>query len=239
MTAPHILVLQNSAQAPAGIVGQALADAGARLDVRLVLEGESMPSDLADYHGILVLGGPMGAHDDHEFPALADQAALIGQAAAGGMPLLGICLGAQLMARAAGARVGRHPTPEIGFVQLEILPDAADDPLFGPLGAPPPIMELHFDSFAIPQAGTRLLASADCANQAFRWGPGQYALQFHPEVDAGIIGTWLEKFIGTPSPVIADAVAALPAQIERHMAGADAYGRALARGWLGLVRSRG
>ncbi len=238
MSAPHILVLQNSPQAPAGIVGQALQDAGARLDTRLVLDGDALPDRLDGYDGILVLGGPMGAHDDDRHPALADQAALIGRAAADGLPLLGICLGGQLMARAAGARVGRAETPEIGFVQLDPLPAAADDPLFGPLGAPPPIMELHFDTFATPETATRLLASADCANQAFRWGPGQYALQFHPEVDAGIIGTWLEKFIGTPSPVIADAVAALPAQIDRHMAGADAYGRALARGWLDLARSR-
>lgn len=238
MSAPHILVLQNSPQAPAGIVGQALQDAGARLDTRLVLDGDALPDRLEGYDGILVLGGPMGAHDDDRHPALADQAALIGRAAAEGLPLLGICLGGQLMARAAGARVGRAETPEIGFVQLDPLPAAADDPLFGPLGAPPPIMELHFDTFATPETATRLLASADCANQAFRWGPGQYALQFHPEVDAGIIATWLEKFIGTPSPVIADAVAALPAQIDRHMAGADAYGRALARGWLDLARSR-
>lgn len=238
MSAPHILVLQNSPQAPAGIVGEALRDAGARLDTRLVLDGDALPDSLEAYVGILVLGGPMGAHDDDRHPALADQAALIGRAAADGLPMLGICLGGQLMARAAGARVGRADTPEIGFVQLDTLPAAADDPLFGPLGAPPPIMELHFDTFATPETATRLLVSADCANQAFRWGPGQYALQFHPEVDAGIIGTWLEKFIGTPSPVIADAVAALPAQIDRHMAGADAYGRALARGWLDLARLR-
>jgi GMP synthase (glutamine-hydrolysing) len=236
MSAPHILVLQNSPQAPAGIIGEALEQAGARLDTRLVLDGEVMPDDLAPYDGILVLGGPMGAHDDDKHPALADQAALIGRAAADGLKLLGICLGGQLMARAAGAPVGRADKAEIGFTQLDILPAATDDPLFGPLGAPPPVMELHFDTFATPDHATRLLASADCANQAFRWGPGQYALQFHPEVDAAIIRTWLEKFIGTPSPVIADAVAGVPAQIEQHMAGADAYGRALARGWLALTR---
>ncbi len=236
MSAPHILVLQNSPAAPAGIVGEALVDAGARLDTRLVLDGAAMPASLDGYDGILVLGGPMGAHDDDKHPALADQATLIAQAAADGLPLLGICLGGQLIARAAGARVGRADMPEIGFVQLDTLPAAADDPLFGPLGAPPAIMELHFDTFATPEGATRLMASADCANQAFRWGPGQYALQFHPEVDAAIIRGWLEKFIGTPSPVIADAVAAIPAQIERHMAEADAYGRALARGWLGLAR---
>lgn len=236
MSARHILVLQNSPQAPAGIVGEALVEAGARLDTRLVLDGDALPTDLDGYHGMLVLGGPMGAHDDDRHPALADQAALIARAAADGLPLLGICLGGQLMARAAGARVGRADRPEIGFVQLETLPEAADDPLFGPLGAPPPIMELHFDTFATPDDATRLMVSADCANQAFRWRPGQYALQFHPEVDGAIIRTWLEKFIDAPSPVVAEAVAALPGQIERHMAAADAYGRALARGWLDLAR---
>ncbi len=238
MSAPHILVLQNSPAAPAGIVGEALVEAGARLDTRLVLDGGALPDDLGPYDGILVLGGPMGAHDDDKHPALADEAALIRRAAADGLPLLGICLGGQLMARAAGARVGRADTPEIGFVQLDTLPAAADDPLFGPLGAPPPIMELHFDTFATPEGATRLMASADCANQAFRWGPGQYALQFHPEVDAGIVRSWLEKFIGTPSPLIADAVAAIPAQLEQHMARADTYGRALARGWLGFAGTR-
>ncbi|MGQ3072238.1 MAG: type 1 glutamine amidotransferase [Ferrovibrionaceae bacterium] len=235
MNAPHILVLQNSPAAPAGIVGDALVDAGARLDTRLVLDGEALPAALDGYHGILVLGGPMGAHDDDRHPALADQAALIARAAAAGMPLLGICLGGQLMARAAGAPVGRAETPEIGFTRLELLPEAADDPLFASLGPPPAIMELHFDTFATPDGATRLLASADCANQAFRWGHAQYGLQFHPEVDAAIVRTWLEKFIGTPSPVIAGAVAAVPAQIERHMAEADAYGRALARRWLDLA----
>ncbi|MFX8833027.1 hypothetical protein ABTM77_21360, partial [Acinetobacter baumannii] len=78
----------------------------------------------------------------------------------------------------------RAETPEIGFTRLELLPEAADDPLFGPFGPPPAIMELHFDTFAPPDGATRLLASADCANQAFRWGHAQYGLQFHPEVDA-------------------------------------------------------
>ena len=140
----RILVVQNNRNAPAGIVGQALADFGATLVTVAADEGQALPATSEDYHGMLVLGGPQDAWDDAHGPHFPQVMELIRAFAAEERPVMGICLGAQLAARAFGARVYRHSVPEIGVAAVRLSDAAADDPVLGEL-AP----ELHIGAVAL------------------------------------------------------------------------------------------
>ena len=116
------------------------------------------------------------------------------RAVAHGIPLLGICLGSQLLAKALGARVYRNPQKEIGWYTVDLTPAGAADPLFAGLASPVPVFQWHGDAFDLP-AGARALASSPlCAHQAFRYGDRVYGLLFHLELAPAIIHRWLEAF---------------------------------------------
>lgn len=239
MTAPRILILQNSPGAPAGVVGDQLARGGASLDIRLALGGDPLPSIPEGYDGLLVLGGPMSPNDDDDYPGLKVDRELIRAFAASGRPVLGICLGAQLIARAFGGAARRHDVPEIGFTRIELTKGAVDDHLLGGLDALPRLMHWHYDTFDLPDGAVLLATNGVCPNQAFRLGRAVHAVQFHPEVTAEIVRDWLRRFRaeGGSTDAITDDV--LEAQMRDHLAAAEAFGRALADRWLALVeRSR-
>ena len=125
--------------------------------------------------------------------------ALVSAAVEDGTPLLGVCLGGQLMTLALGGAVERTPTPEVGVCELSLLPEAADDPLFSVLPDKAPVAQYHGDAMTALPAGAVLLASTpDCAHQAYRLGERAWAVQFHPEVDADIVASWADD---DPAPV--------------------------------------
>lgn len=238
MTRPRILVLQNSIHAPAGLIGERLDAGGAIQDVRLVLDGETSPAGPEGYDGLVVLGGPMNALDDETYPNLRDEARLVRQFAAAGLPIMGICLGAQIMARAFGAAVRQSPTPEIGFTRIDALPAAGGDPLLEGAVPLPLLMHWHYDTFDLPAGATPLATNAVCANQAFRMGAGQYAFQFHLEVTPEIIRAWIRHFRDQHQGDTALDVEAIERQIGPHMAEAAAFGRLIGDRWLRLVARR-
>lgn len=237
--APRLLILQNSPSAPAGVVGDQLARGGAVLDTRLPLDGDPLPSNPDGHDGLLVLGGPMSANDDADHPGLEAERRLIRAFAASGRPVLGICLGAQLIARAFGAEVRKHDIPETGFTRIDLTDDATGDALLGGFDALPRLMHWHYDTFDLPDGAVLLATNGVCRNQAFRLGQAVHAVQFHPEVTAEIIRDWLRRF--RAEGVSPDAIPAddLEAQMRDHLAVAEAVGRTLADRWLALVeRSR-
>jgi GMP synthase-like glutamine amidotransferase len=143
--------------------------------------------DVEAYDGLIFLGGPMSINDD--LPYLRREMEFIRRAVAGRQPVLGICLGAQLIARALGATVGRNSAREIGWYGLHFTDAAADDRLFHGLGVET-VFHWHGETFDLPP-GAELLAWSDlCRNQAFRIGEGVYALQFHLEVTPEMIAEW-------------------------------------------------
>jgi GMP synthase (glutamine-hydrolysing) len=133
----------------------------------------------------------MNVDQTDRHPHLATEAALIGEAIAAGLPVLGICLGGQLVARALGAEVTRSPEKEIGWYDLSPSEEARADPLLCHLGSTEKIFQWHGDTFAIPKDAVHLASSASCPNQAFRYGDRTYGLQFHLEVDQPMIERWL------------------------------------------------
>ena len=170
-----------------GLIAPVLAKR--RIDVDyadLYKAGAALP-DIAEYDGLIFLGGPMSVNDD--LPYLGTEMELIRQAEAQGQPILGICLGAQLIARALGGTVRRNSAKEIGWYGLRFTDSAGADRLFKGLTTET-VFHWHGETFDLPP-GAELLASSDlCRNQAFRVGECTYALQFHLEVTPAIIADW-------------------------------------------------
>jgi GMP synthase (glutamine-hydrolysing) len=153
-------------------------------------EGEALP-DWREFDGMIVMGGPMGAYEDADHPWLADEKRLLREAVEADVPVWGVCLGAQLLAAALGARVYRGERPEVGLLPVELAPSAADDPVFGDAPSSFPTLQWHGDTFDLPAGATLLASSPAYPNQAFRVGRS-YGLQFHLEVTLGLATEWGE-----------------------------------------------
>ena len=234
----RILVVQNNRNAPAGIVGEALSDFGATLVTVAADEGEALPGAADGYDGLLVLGGPQDAWNDAQGPHFPRVMELIRAFAAEERPVMGICLGAQLAARAFGARVYRHSGAEIGVSAARLSDAAADDPVLGGLASELHMVQWHYDTFEFPEGAVPLAWNEACERQAFRLGRNLYAFQFHPEADAAIVRGWAEKF-GVESRERNRAILdGLDATLERHLPAADAVARTISRRWLDLVIER-
>lgn len=184
------LMIQNDPQCPPGSCSELLTCAGHPFRTLAGYSGDDFP-DPAQLSGVIVLGGEMGAHDTRQFPYLARVMAFMNRTRAAGTPLLGICLGGQLLARAADGTVS-SPSPhgERGICQVTLNRAGEADPLFRGLPSPFTTFQLHNDSFGLPPGAVLLADSPACPAQAFRLGAHAYALQFHPEVDRAIVSAW-------------------------------------------------
>jgi GMP synthase (glutamine-hydrolysing) len=188
----RLLVFQHVPHEILGTFNPLLKAAGFR--IRYINFGRTPDAvpNIDKYDGLIVLGGPMCVDQTDGHPHLLTEIAAIKQAIECHMPVLGICLGAQLIATALGANVGKNPTKEIGW--YDVTPTAAGqaDPLFGCFDGTEKIFQWHGDTFDIPHGAVALASSPECANQAFRFGERTYGLQFHLEVDEPLIQRWLK-----------------------------------------------
>jgi len=234
----RILVVQNSRTAPIGLLGDYLTEFGADLVTVTPPEDDPLPADASGFYGAVVLGGPQSAGDDETSPYIPRLLDLMRSFAEADRPILGICLGAQLLARAHGERVYKHSLMERGFKPVASTPAGADDPVMGPLGPVRHIMQWHYDTFDLPKDAVLLATGPDCANQAFRLGDSQYGLQFHPEVNPDIVRDWVSRAEGATQDEIDAIGREIDAQIDRHLHEAAAFARDLARNWLELVRRK-
>jgi GMP synthase (glutamine-hydrolysing) len=149
-----------------------------------------LPWHWEELAGLVVLGGPMNVDQVSEFPFLQREVDWIRQVVARGVPVLGICLGSQLLAKAFGARVTPNRVKEIGWYEVELFAPA-DDPLFGGLHGRHTVFQWHGDTFELPAGAAQLARSELCDQQAFRYGTNAYGLQFHIEVTAAMVDQWL------------------------------------------------
>jgi GMP synthase (glutamine-hydrolysing) len=146
---------------------------------------------LDSYDGLVVLGGPMSAYETDRFPYLLTELRLIEQAMRRALPVLGICLGAQLISQTLGARVYPNHEKEIGWYDVSPTAEASADRLFADFRGTEKIFQWHGDTFDIPRTACHLALSELCTNQAFRYSANVYGLQFHLEVDERMIHHWL------------------------------------------------
>lgn len=189
------LVIQHVAAESAWAIGDALDRAGVVLDVRRADAGDPIPTAAADYDGIVVMGGPMSALSDDGFPSRRAELAVLTDALAIGRPTLGVCLGAQLLALAAGATVRPGESgPEIGWAPVELSPHADADALFNGLPRHIVVLHWHGDTYQLPGASVYLAGSERYRNQAFRVGEAAWGVQFHLEVTADAVDAFVAAF---------------------------------------------
>jgi GMP synthase-like glutamine amidotransferase len=185
-----MLVLQHVDCEPPAEYEDVLIERGIGVQRVLLADGGALP-DWRGFAGIIVMGGPMGAYDTSEFAWLEPELALIRDAVGAGRPLWGVCLGAQLLAGALGARVWPGPQPEVGICQVSPTPQARHDPVFGGVTGPVPVLQWHADSFDLPAGAVLLASSPQYPHQAFRVGRA-YGVQFHVEVPADLAAQWTQ-----------------------------------------------
>ncbi len=214
------LVLQHVPFEGLGTIYSHLVSRKIEAEYIKLYNNDELPSDLAPYSCLIVMGGPMSAYDDEKYPFLTSEIKLIEKAMAMNLPVLGICLGAQLMARAAGAAVYPGETKEIGWYGLSLTSEGLNDPLFDGLPEEFTVFQWHGDTFDVPPGATLLASSLRFPNQLIRIGEKGYALQFHLEVMDAMIFEWMEensvelkalKGVIDPKAIIRET----PAHIER------------------------
>jgi GMP synthase (glutamine-hydrolysing) len=189
---PELLILQQVPHEHLGTFAPPLEAAAFHFHhIDFSLEPAARPK-LNTYDGLVVLGGPMNIDETEKYPYLTFESALIAQAIDRNLPVLGVCLGAQLIAKALGSRVYPNPVKEIGWYDLAPSPWAAVDSLFARFRTTEKVFQWHGDTFEIPREAVRLASSPLCANQAFRYGKNVYGLQFHIEVNEAMIQDWLD-----------------------------------------------
>lgn len=222
---PTALVLQHVAVEGPGLLGAALQARGVTLRTVRVFAGEPVPAR-CEADALVIMGGPMGVYEADRHPHLGDERRLIEAALAAGRPLIGTCLGSQLLASALGARVHPNTRKEIGWHEVALTAAAADDPLFAGLPSRFTPVHWHGDVFDLPAGAVPLARSALTAHQAFRHGATAWGLLFHLELDRPQLASWLTAFADelaregiAPSEITADA--------DRRLAAARAVGAPL------------
>jgi GMP synthase (glutamine-hydrolysing) len=182
------LVVRHVAHEGIGTLATSLERAGIAYRHLDVFRGEPVPESPADLGGLIVMGGPMGVYEADRYPFLAAEMNLIRSAAHAGLPVLGICLGSQLIAGALGALVYPGGRKEIGWFPVEVV---TKDNLTSGLPARFMAFHWHGDTFELPAGATRLFRSDLYENQGFRWGANVLAIQFHFEITAAMVDDWL------------------------------------------------
>jgi GMP synthase-like glutamine amidotransferase len=192
---PNCLVVQHIAPEPAFAIAEALVGAGVVIDTRRVFAGDLIPADASGLDGLVVMGGPMSAASDQDFPTRTAEIALIADAVRREAPTLGVCLGAQLLAVAGGGSVFPGPSgPEVGWGPVVLAGECASDRLFAGLPTTLKVLHWHGDTFDLPEGAVRLAGNSTYANQGFRLGPAAWGTQFHLEVTAAAVDGFLAAF---------------------------------------------
>ncbi len=228
MTPSQILVVTHKPDTDMGHVGRLLRARGFRFDIRRPRFGDCLPETLADHAGAIIFGGPMSVNDTDEY--IKREIDWIAVPLAEGKPFLGVCLGAQMLAKFLGAEVKKHPDglPEIGYHPLYSPPHANGSAF------PAQVYQWHSEGFELPAGATALAHGEIFENQAFQFGQSAFGVQFHPEMTLAMIHRWTTRSLHRYS---GPTVQARCEQIGRHLYYGPAKQRWLGKfldDWLGL-----
>jgi GMP synthase (glutamine-hydrolysing) len=190
----QVLIVVHQEHSNPGRVGELLAERGCTLHRRCPNLGDPLPQDLSAYAAAIVFGGPQSANDDDAPGIRAELDWLERTAVPAATPLLGICLGAQMIARVLGARIGRHPDGLVEIGYHPVHPTAAGEPYFE--GATM-FYQWHRETFEIPAGAVHLAHNEAFDAQAFRYGDHTYGIEFHPEMTRAMIQRWTRSEKGS------------------------------------------
>lgn len=232
------LAMVHQRDAGPGVFADAAADRNVELDDWLIAETADPPAPLGSYDAVFVLGAAADADQEHLHSWLAPEKRLLAGLLEAETPLLGVCLGGQLVAEAAGAIVHRASRPEIGWSDVELTAAGRADPVLGPLGERTSAFQWHSYESPLPPGAVALARSETCL-QAFRTGPCAWGIQFHAEVTAADADRWINDYRSDP-----DAVAigldpkALGAETRERIGPWNDAGRALSGRFLDEAAAR-
>jgi GMP synthase (glutamine-hydrolysing) len=223
------VVHEASSTGGGGLFEDLVGQRGDRLERWVTVDAGNSPDAPARYDAIMVFGGAMHPDQDAEHPWLADEAVFIREALDREVPLLGVCLGSQLLARAAGASVRPTASPEVGWYDVRLNDAGRGDRVIGMLPGHVVAFQWHYYTFELP-AGAVLLAESDAAHQAYRLGERTWGIQFHAEVTGHMLERWLaEGAAELPDPAVAQA------ETDTYLGGWNEHGRRLCGAFLDLA----
>jgi GMP synthase (glutamine-hydrolysing) len=230
----RVAIVENTRVTHHGLVGVALHERAALIDLFRPWTGQPLP-DSPDADALVVFGGEQAATDDDIHPYLPRLAALMAAYTDADKPVLGICLGSQVLARAYGAENHLGSAPEFGWTDVTLTAAGRVDPVLSALPETFPVFQWHSDTFTLPEGALHLAQNATARHQAFRIGRATYGTQFHFEASRAVVADWLQTFpeaVSRMDPGFSDRHGDLA---QRHGTAADAHGLAIARAWIGLI----
>jgi GMP synthase (glutamine-hydrolysing) len=234
----RVLAIVHEDHAGPGVFGEMTRERGDVLEEWMVPTTAEPPGDTLDYDAVLVLGGAMNVDEGEDHPWLDAERALVGELIERSVPLLGLCLGSQMVAQAAGAVPRRAARPEIGWHPVELTEAGREDPLLGPLAPGFEAFQWHSYEFPLPPGAVALARSEVCL-QAARIGEAAWAIQFHPEVTEADALHWTADFESDPDAVrIGIDPTALGLEIEAKIGAFNELGRGICNRWLDLAAAR-
>lgn len=235
------LIIVPELVAPAGLVGEAIIAGGAGYDAILPVERHAthapfaypgIPKSAGNYAGLVIMGGPMSANDTAEHPFLLEVMDLIRAFDAANRPVLGVCLGAQIIAKTYGGEVYRMDRLESGFYDHDLTSAGREDPVISAIGAPLTAFQNHYEAVRNIPGAVALATGGACAVQAFRLGRAVYGVQFHPEVTIDIVRDWIRVFGGKFCQDEPRLLTDLDRQFRDHFARYREVCNALVGGWM-------
>lgn len=230
----RIAIIENTAVTHHGQVGVALHERAALVDQFRPFAGQPLPYGPQDHDALIVFGGEQSAREDDRHPYLPHLADLMGKFHAADKPVLGICLGAQVLARAFGAENHLGVAPEFGWSQFTLTDAGRNDVVLAAAGDGFRAFQWHSDTFTLPQ-GAVLLATGAVPHQAYRLGRATYGMQFHFEANRAMVADWTRRFPEGCERMQPGWAGHHSKEAARHGEAADKAGLALARAWLDLL----
>jgi GMP synthase (glutamine-hydrolysing) len=229
----RVLSIIHQEDAASGVFADAAAERGDELTEWKISDGRRSADPPESYDAVIVFGGAMHVDQEHSHPWLRDEGTLLRRLVDRGVPVLGVCLGAQLLAKALGARVGRLAQPQIGWFDVEQVPEADGDRVFS--GLPPCFSSFQWHSYAfdLPPNAVPLARDAVCL-QAYRAGENAWGIQFHAEVTKESVDDWFRSSKPADAPVDLDA---LREETERKIGAWNEFGKRLCSRFLDAASS--
>jgi len=230
----RVLIIEHHDTPSLGVLGETLI--AEKVDTHILWgeDGDAIPQTPENYDGLIVLGGAMNALDDVRCPYFPDLVGLIQAFEAHDRPVLGICLGAQLIARAFNARATLDGPFEFGFHPIDLTEEGRADPVIGHKADALDLFEWHTDHYELPENAVKLAGGRDYPNQGYRIGRATYGLQFHFEVTTPLVNGWIKSHAPDMEDWAPGYSEWLPRQFDEHMEASKAFCRELTRRWLAL-----
>lgn len=231
----RLLVIENYPDTPLGLVGETLAARGLSATIIAAHAGDPVPETPADHAGLIVLGGEQTAVSDDAYPFLPRVCDLIRSFHDIDRPVLGICLGSQLIARAFGGENILGRPVEFGWHEVRPTSAGREDPVVSTLGVRAPLFHWHSDTVSLPPEAVHLASSDQTPVQAFRVGRATYGLQFHFEAGEAVVRHWSTRFAGSIAHHAPDWPDRLESELARQGQEAARVGTSIAGAWLDLL----